>query len=455
VREWRIAIIGAGPAGMYTADALTADSHSGVRVDIFDRLPTPFGLLRYGVAPDHLSMKRLTPVLQRILDRDGVRFAGGVEVGVDVTIEQLRARYDAVVYAAGAPADRPLELPGEHLPGVVGAGTFVSWYSGHPDAAVPEYLLHGEVAVVIGAGNVALDVARILLKSPEDLDHTDIPNGALDVLHRTNIREVYVLGRRGIADAKFTPNELREMGRIPGVDVVLRPEDLIIDESRLDAIAGDARITKNIEIFRGFSDAPGTSASKRLRFLFNVTPTEYRGTTHLQEIVVKPSGAREEDGALAETIIKAGIALRAIGFRGAGITGAPFDGGAGVVPSTLKGRVVRDGVVSHGEYVAGWMRRGSTGVLGTNRADGLLVAAAIREDLLDNSSAEPRFDAQQPDLADFLSGKRRWGAIDAAERELGERAGRVRTKIDSWTELDRITVAPQVERTAELTDAAL
>ncbi|WP_250283648.1 MULTISPECIES: FAD-dependent oxidoreductase [unclassified Frankia] len=436
----RVAVVGAGPAGLYTADALLFQRDVPVEVDVFDRLPTPFGLLRYGVAPDHLKMKSLTKVLQRTLDDDRVRFFGSVVIGKDLTVEELRARYHAVVYAFGASTDRRLGVPGEALPGSASATHFVHWYSGHPDVPADTFRLDAEAVAVVGVGNVAIDVTRMLLKDAGALRRTDIPDPVLDVLAASKVREVHLLGRRGPAHASFTSKELRELGNLEGVDVVVDPAQLELDDVTAARCADNPDVQRNLTILREWSGRPRSAAARSLHIRFWTRPVELRGEGALQAVVLEETtlsgaGAVVSTGRCAEIPVQ--LLLRSIGYRGVAVSGVPFDEERGTVPS-VDGRVSRDGASPPGEYVAGWIGRGPVGVLGTNKSD----AEVVVQRLLSDAAFLTAGSSQLSDVTTLLRGRKvafvdcsGWGAIDAAEIARGAERERPRAKIATWAEL--------------------
>jgi ferredoxin--NADP+ reductase len=444
VRPLRVVVIGAGPAGLYTADALRFQTSVEVQVDVLDRLPTPFGLLRYGVAPDHLKMKSLSVVLQRVLDDPGVRFLGNVACGTDLSVDELRERYDAVVYAFGAAVDRRLGIPGEDLPGSTSATALVAWYSGHPDVELPACRLDVRGAAIVGVGNVAVDVARILTKPVAELRSTDMPDSVLAALGSSAVTDVHMLGRRGPADARFTTKELRELGELDGVDVVVRKEELALDERGAAAVAADPGLARNLEVLREWADRPLTGAPRRLHVRFGVRPVAVLGTDrveglHVERCAVDGTGTVRGTGEVEQ--LDVGIVLRAVGYRGVSFTGVPFDEDSGTIPTDGAARVLRAGAVSPGEYAVGWIMRGATGVLGTNRADGQDAADAL---IADADALRARAIRPADDLLDLLHARdvqvvptSGWGAIDAAEVRLGAEQGRKRTKIVPRAELMR------------------
>jgi ferredoxin--NADP+ reductase len=394
-----VAVVGSGPAGLYTAEALVKQAGAlpvpvPVRVDVIDRLPTPYGLVRYGVAPDHKSIKSIAQYLRKVLESPDVRFVGGVHLGEDVTRDDLVAAYDAVVYATGAMRDRRLGIPGEDLPGSYAATDFVNWYCGHPDMDSGAFTLDAVSVAVIGVGNVAVDVARILARDPAELHTTDVPQPVLDALHASKVREVHMIGRRGPAYAKFTTKELRELGELPGVEVVVHADeaDLNAFDSSGEGAAlaeADRRVRGNmVAISKWAQGTPvGPSASghaRRLIVRFWLKPVEILGTERVSGITLERT-AIDASGALRGTgqyeTLAAQMVLRSVGYQSVPLPGVPFDERASVVPNAL-GRVLgADGAPLPGEYVAGWLKRGPTGVIGTNKSDAAETVRCLLEDL--------------------------------------------------------------------------
>ncbi len=429
----RVAVIGSGPSGLYAADELS--KHDAVSVDVLDRLPCPYGLLRYGVAPDHLKMKSLEITLRKILERPEVRFLGGVELGSDVSVDELRQHYDAVVYATGSPVDRRLSIPGEDLPGSFSATQFVAWYCGHPDAAVDAFTLDARSAVVVGVGNVAVDVTRILAKTADELHATDMPDHVLKVLDASAISDVYILGRRGPAQAKFTTKELRELGELANADVVVDPAELVLDETSKEVVETNKVVRRNFDALQEWSTRPQQGRPRRIHLRFLLAPVAVHGTTQVTAVECERTALDGSGGVTGtgETItLDAQLLLRSVGYRGLPLPGVPFDERAGVIPH-VQGRVQRDGSVATGEYVVGWIKRGPTGVIGTNKGD----AKETVESLLDDVATLPRAPHRDPDAITTMLTQRGvgvvtwagWEAIDAAERALGAAAGRQRIKI--------------------------
>ena len=418
----RVAIVGAGPAGLYAAAALVTDP--AVRVDIYDRLPTPFGLLRYGVAPDHASIKAVATTLARVFESDRVRFLGLVEFGRDVTAAELVAAYDAVIYAVGAADDRRLGIPGEDLVGSRSARQFVAWYSGHPDAE-PQPMAGVRDAVVIGVGNVAVDVARILLKEPAALSVTDMPDSVLAALREAEVGNVWLVGRRGPEHATFTTPELRELLETPGIGITLTGCDLeAIDESVLERHAR-ANVAS---LARAVAGSPAV-ADRWLHLLFWHRPTALDGEGRVEAVRFEPTAP----GAEAITV-PADLVLRSIGYRGVPLPGVPYDEGR--IPN-LEGRVLElDGSARPGEYAVGWIKRGPVGLIGSNRKDAAETVAHLLEDL----ATQPRRHLTDLDAALAARGVRPsdledWRRIDEAEIDRGSIRGSERTKIEAWHDL--------------------
>ncbi|MGW9348508.1 FAD-dependent oxidoreductase [Nocardiopsis flavescens] len=431
----RVAVIGSGPAGLYTADALTRQRRVPVRVDVIDRLHTPYGLVRYGVAPDHTKIKGVARALRHILEHPDVRFVGGVEFGADLTRDDLARTHHAVVYATGAAADRRMGVPGEDLPGSVAATDFVNWYCGHPDSEMRRYVLDSEEVVVVGAGNVALDVARILAKTAGELRRTDIPEPVLDALARSRVRAVHLLARRGPLQAKFTAPELRDLLELPDVDLVVDPAQVDIDPASVgrdrDGVARAART--NLRLLREHAARPPRGRPRSVHLHFWCRPREVLGGDRVTGVRVE--GTRLEDGRLVGTgetaDLPAGMVLRSVGYAGRPLPGVPFDEAARTVPQR-EGRVLGpQGSPVPGDYVAGWAKRGATGVIGTNKSD----AAATVRSLLDDAPALLAALPEPVDLAEVVKGSDygAWLRIDAAEaRRAAELDRGERVKLHGW-----------------------
>lgn len=444
-----VAVVGSGPSGVYTAQALLQQSLvPDVRVHVLDRLPTPYGLVRYGVAPDHEKIKSLQSSLRAVLEDDRVTFVGNVGVGgaEGVSPARLAELYHAVVYCVGASADRALAVPGESLPGSYSATRFVSWYSAHPDVGADPFVLDARSAVVIGVGNVAVDVARILARGAEELRATDVPRAALSALEDSRVRDVHIVGRRGPSQARFTTKELRELGALPGARVVVDPAELALDPAYAapDGLPGalplPAVVRRNLEVLRGWSAAgepTAADAGRRIRLRFFLRPVELLERDGRVAGVRFARTAPDSGGGVRDTgayeDVEAQLVLRAVGYRGVELPGLPFDPVRGTVPHAA-GRVLRDGAPAPGEYVAGWIKRGPTGVIGSNRSCAKETVASLLED-----AAELR---RRPAADDPLAMLREcglrpvewsgWLSIERAEAELGRSLGRGPVKIPDW-----------------------
>lgn len=427
----RVAIVGAGPSGLYAAEAIAAQDQYAYTVDVIDQLPTPFGLLRYGVAPDHLKIKSLAQKFQAIIDDPAVHFLGNVRVGRDITVDELRERYHVVIYAYGSASDRKLNVPGEDLPGCLSAREFVAWYSGYPDTGLPVDLAHPSVAV-IGLGNVAVDVARILGLPASELDYTDMPQYVHDALNDSSVRQIHLLGRRGPLDVKFGLKEFRELTECPGVGVHLDPQLLEFTVEENERIAGDRTLGRLVELLRNLAERPVDPSERQVYLHFWATPTAVLGTDHVTGLEITDTRTKQ----VRTTDVA--MVLKAAGYLGVPLPGLPFDEKAAVVPSE-EDRVLRDGQTAPGEYVTGWIGRGATGVIGVNRHHARNTIAAVLAD------APTLLAADRPgDALGLLTGRgvrvvteEGWRNIDAAEIELGASAGRARTKIGTTQDLLR------------------
>ena len=447
----RVAIVGAGPAGAFAASSLLR-ARGDVDIDLLERLPTPWGLLRGGVAPDHQEIKRLEDTFDRQTLRRGCRFLGNVEVGVDVSHSELMRHYTAVIYATGAQTDKSLGIPGEDLPGSWAATEFVAWYNAHPDFRDLEFDLSAERAVVIGNGNVAADVTRMLTLSPGELERTDVADHALEALRRSRIEEVIVIGRRGPAQVAFTSAELRELGRLDGVDVRVDPDDVELDPVSRRWLAEEGTFTarKNVELLREFAARPASAdARRRIELRFLGSPVEIRGSGGVVAIDVRRNQiVRTDDGALrARAVdepvqtIECGLVLRSVGYRAVPLPDVPFDERHFVLPNE-RGRVrAPDGEPLPGVYAVGWIKRGPTGILGTNKRDAEETVSCLVADLGAGALPEPQDPGR--DQIDALLAERNshvvtvegWRAIDGHELERGRGELRPRVKLASRDEL--------------------
>jgi ferredoxin--NADP+ reductase len=435
-RPLRVAVIGAGPAGIYAADALAGQDDVPVAVDLVDRLPTPFGLVRHGIAPDHLKMRALRDTLRHTLDHERVRFVGNVEIGTDLSLDELRRHVDAVVYTYGASGDRRLGIPGEELPGSLAATDLVAWYCGHPDAdraRVEDAVTRARDVVVVGVGNVALDVARVLARSPAELHPTEMPQHVLDALAAAPVERVTVLGRRGPAQASFTTQELRELGHLAAATVLVDPADLT-DAGDAALAAEDRHVARNLAAltdFAGHEAAPGTVS---LRLRFHARPVQLLGADRVTGVEVERTTV-DDDGRAVGTgeldVLPADLVVRSVGYRGSALPGLPLDERSGTVHNEA-GRVLRDGTPSTGEYVAGWIKRGPTGVVGTNKHDARETVASLLADVA-AGVLQPGGDDDWVDTLVARGGRpvllADWRAIDAAEIALGASHGRARTTL--------------------------
>ena len=442
----RVAVVGSGPAAFYAAAALLAGEDPRVEVDMIERLPTPWGLVRLGVAPDHPQLKTVSRAFEKIAGRPGFRFFGNVKVGRDVTHDELASLYDAVVYAVGSQTDRRLGVAGEDLPGSWAATELVAWYDGHPDFQHLEFDLSHERAVVIGNGNVALDVARMLALTGEELAPTDTTDAAIDAIVSSGIREIVVLGRRGPVQAAWTSTELGELGELAGADVLVDPAELELDpvsEAELDAASNV--VQRNVEILREFASRDEKGKPRVVRLRFRASPVAILGEERVEgvEIVrnrLEPDGRGSVRAVATDEreVIPCGVVFRSVGYRGVGVPGVPFDELAGTIPNA-EGRVLNEGGAPvQGLYCAGWIKRGPTGVIGTNKKD----AAETVERLLEDARAG-RLPARPDGRIEDLFHERGvevvmypgWEAIDAHERSSGEGEGRPRIKLATWDEL--------------------
>jgi len=431
--NFRIAVVGSGPAGFYATAALLA-SDLEIGVDLIERLPTPWGLVRLGVAPDHPKIKAVSRAFEKTAQQPGFRFFGNVEVGRDVSHEELRGLYDAVVYTVGAQTDRRMGIPGEDLPGSFAATELVAWYNGHPDFQELSFDLSGERAVVIGNGNVALDVARMLALTPEELAATDTTDAAIEAIVGSGIREIVVVGRRGPVQAAWTPVEVGELGELAGADVLVRPADLELDPaSEAELAAAPATVRRSVEHLRDYAARAPSGKPRSIRLRFLTSPVAILGEERVEGIEL----VRNElhDGRAVPTeereTLACGIVFRSVGYRGVGLPGVPFDESTGTIPNV-------GGRVEPGLYAAGWIKRGPSGVIGTNKKDATETVELLLED-----ARAGLLPASTDGSLEALLAERRveavmyagWEAIDLAERTAGEPHGRPRIKLSSWDEL--------------------
>lgn len=442
---YRIAIVGSGPAGFYAAAHLLASEHE-VEVDLFERLPTPWGLVRLGVAPDHPNIKAVSRVFEKTAAKPGFRFLGNVEIGRDLSHGELMGLYDAVVYSFGAQTDRRMGIPGEELPGSWPATAFVAWYNGHPDFRDVDFDLGCERVVVVGNGNVAVDVARMLALTPEELAVTDTTDAAIEAINASSIREIVVLGRRGPAQAAFTNPELVELTELAGADLVVDPADLELDAASAAAAEDDVMAQRNLDVLREAAARSPEGLARRVVLRFLASPVALVGDRRVEAVEIVRNRLEEDGGRIVAVptgereTLGCGLVLRSVGYLGVGIPGVPFDERRGVIPND-GGRVLGpDGTRVPGLYTAGWIKRGPSGVIGTNKKD----ATETIEHLLEDAAAGnlPRSGSTAADVDSLLRERgvevvthEGWQRIDTVERAAGEAQGRPRVKLGTWDEL--------------------
>src|SRR5438067_1078897 len=437
----KVAVVGSGPAGFYAADALLKSDDPPVEVDVIDRLPTPWGLVRFGVAPDHENIKAVSRAFEKTAARPGFRFFGNVEVGSTVSQEELLQVYDAVVYTVGAQTDRRLGIPGEDLPGSWAATEFVAWYNGHPDFQDREFDLAHERVVVVGNGNVAIDCARMLALTPEELGPTDTTPEAVEAINAAGVREIVMLGRRGPVQAAFTPPELKELGEMAGAEPVVDPLDLELDAASKAELEHDReRARRNYELLQEYAAHAPEGKQRRIVLRFLVSPVAIVGDGRVEGVEIVRNELVEDDGRLVarptgETeLIPAGLVLRSVGYKGVALPGVPFDERSGTIPND-RGRVQG----AERTYVAGWIKRGPSGVIGTNKKDATETVQLLLEDaragklVRDDSTQtlEALLDERGVTYVEYDG----WQAIDAAERAAGGPLGRPRVKLTGWEQL--------------------
>ncbi len=473
-----VAVVGSGPAGLYTAEALVKQSAAldppcQVSVDVLDRLPTPYGLVRYGVAPDHPSIKSIAEYLRGVLEHEDVRFLGGVRLGGEVTREDLLSCYDAVVYATGAMRDRRMGIEGEDLPGSYAATDFVNWYCGHPDTGPDTFTLDAESVAVVGVGNVAVDVARILVRDPDELRRTDVSQPVLEALTGSKVTEVHMIGRRRPAQAKFTTKELRELGELAGVDIVVGageadPDAFDATTSGAALAESDRRVRGNLAVIGDWAARAPAGHARRLTIRFWLRPVKIEGTQRVTGLTVERTRI-DENGKLTGTgeleTIPAQMVLRSVGYQSVPLPGIPFDERTHTVPNA-EGRVLGpDGVPLPREYVAGWLKRGPTGVIGTNKSDAAQTVRSLLADLAgggpgrgggagasterDGGAGASTADGAGPPrvpLVEVLAGRNvptvsyaGWLKVEQAEADLAAALGRgARVKLASRDEIDAL-----------------
>lgn len=443
-RPLRVAIIGSGPAGFYAADSLLKRPELDVTIDIFNRYPTPFGLVRDGVAPDHQSIKAVIRVFDKILAHPRVRFFGNVVYGTDIHHAELKRMYDQIIYAVGAQADRRMGIEGEDLPNSLPATAFVGWYNGRPDYRDLELDLSCERAVVVGNGNVAMDVARMLVMPPEELKKTDVTDHALELLSQSKIREVVILGRRGAVQASFTNPELKELGKLKDVDIIVDPENIALDPVTISKLEDNRTALTNLEYLTEYSKRTEHTAPRRIVMRFLASPAEIISENgrivsvkiEKNELVEGPAGTVKAKGTGEFETIKAGLVLRSVGYRSVPLPNVPFDHGTSTLSNVI-GRIVdpetREPVP--GEYVVGWAKRGPNGLIGNNKPDSVATVDAMVEDLPQLEGIAE--DQRDPALVEALLRERDvdfvtyqdWKTLDQHEVARGKERGCPRVKL--------------------------
>lgn len=447
----RVAIIGAGPSGFYAADHLLKQKDLAVEVDLYDRLPTPYGLVRGGVAPDHPKIKSVTKVYDKTAADPRFRFYGNVEFGRDVTRADLAQLYHAIIYATGAQTDKRMGIPGEDLPGSHPATEFVAWYNAHPDFCDRTFDLSQEAVAVVGMGNVAMDVIRILARTPEELAQTDIADYALEALRHSRVKRIYMLGRRGPAQAAFTNPEIKELGELADAEVIVPPAELELDPLSQSFLASgaDKSTVKNVEILQAYAAQPPPGKARQIITRFLVSPVEIIGTDRVEAVrIVKNELVPSDDGSLRprptnETeVIPVGLVFRSVGYNGVALPGVPFDAKKGVIPND-RGRVLTEsgGQPVMGDYVVGWIKRGPSGIIGTNKPDSVETVEMLLEDqragkLLNpavpgREAVEKLLAERQPDVVTYTD----WQALDQLECQRGAEQGRPRLKFSRVAEM--------------------
>jgi ferredoxin/flavodoxin---NADP+ reductase len=433
-------VVGSGPAGFYAAGALLV-ADPPAEVDLYDRLPAPWGLVRFGVAPDHPKIKDVSRAFEKIAARPGFRFLGNVEVGRDISTDELRRFYDAVVYAVGAQTGRQLGIPGEDLPGVWGATEFVAWYNGHPDCQDIPFDLDVERAVVVGAGNVALDVARMLALTEEELAPTDTTDAAIEAIVRSPLKEIVVVARRGPAQAAFTTPELKEMGELAGADVAVNSEELQLDAASAAFAEADTNARRNMEVLHELGARPPAGKPRLVRFVFCASPVAIVGDGRVEAVELVRNRLESSESGYVSAVatdehqtLPAGLVFRSVGYHGVPLEGVPFDERRGTIPN-------ESGRVSEGVYCAGWIKRGPSGVIGTNKKDATETIELLLEDRREgrlpqapepDPAAPPGLLAERGVEVVSYAG---WETLDAAEKAAGEARGKPRVKRVTWDEL--------------------
>jgi ferredoxin/flavodoxin---NADP+ reductase len=437
-RPLRVAVVGSGPSGFFSAQALFKAGIE-VRVDLFERLPTPYGLVRLGVAPDHQKIKSVSKVFERIAAHEHFRYWGHVDIGRDLSVEELRRHYDAVLFAQGAATDRRLGIPGEDLPGSHTATAFVAWYNGHPDYADLAFDLSHETVAVIGQGNVAVDVCRILAKTPDELRGTDIAGYALEQLAESKVRTIYMIGRRGPVQAKFTHIELLELDDLADARLTVDPAELELEPASWEDLKRHtgSEVERVYEALKRVAYEDHAPRSREVRIVFRRKPVRIVGDGRVEGIELERSrlvadGSRvRAEGTGEQYVLPCGLVFRSVGYQGVPMSGLPFDDANGVIPNN-RGRILDGGAALPGLYTAGWIKRGATGVIGTNRADAKETVDALLEDVSalppcpepDSEAVHRLLEARNVQVFGFAE----WARLDREETALGEKSGKIREK---------------------------
>lgn len=445
----RVAIVGTGPSGFYAAEHLLK-LHPGVEIDLIDRLPTPYGLVRGGVAPDHQKIKSVTRVYERIADQPTVRFLGHVELGKDVSREELLRHYHAVIYAVGAPTDRHLGVPGEDLAGSYAATDFVGWYNGHPDYRDKSFDLSHPCVAVIGMGNVAVDVVRVLARTMDELKKTDIAEHALDALSQSKVRDIYMIGRRGPIQGAFTNPELKELGEMQGADIDVRPADLELDPGSQAVLAStdDKTVEKNFKTLQHFATKAKEGKGKTIHLRFLLSPVELQGEGRVEHLVLghnrliqSSNGDLKAEPTGTSESVPAGLVFRSVGYRGVALPGVAFDQKRAVIPNKAGRVLTESGQNAVGEYVVGWIKRGPSGVIGTNKPDAVESSDALLADFAAGQLPTPPV-TDRDAIVKLIAGRgvrivswQDWLKLDAIEKARGEALGRPRVKFTRVEEM--------------------
>ena len=464
-RPLQVAIVGSGPSGFYTTDTLLKQKDLHLNVDMFERMAMPYGLVRYGVAPDHQKTKQVIRVYEATARDPRFRFFGNVQVGRDLQVKELQEHYDQIVYAVGCESDRRLDIPGEDLPGSHTATAFVAWYNGHPDHRDDQFDLSARRVAVVGVGNVAMDVTRILAQDPENLASTDIAEHALQALRKSSVEEVVVLGRRGPVQAKFTPKEIREIGDLSGVDLTVRPEDLELDPFSRSQLEKGGAARRNFEYLKERASPVSLSRRRRVRLRFFTSPVEVLakrgrvGSVRMERnrLVWDEQGHSRCVGTGVFESLEVGLVFRSVGYRGVPIPDLPFDERKGLIPNAA-GRVLRPAGDENGtsEYVVGWIKRGPSGLIGANRRDSAETVRGMMEDLQGREAGslpEGNHEVLERLLMERESRPTNfqdWQLIDAEEQERGRKRGKVREKITDPEEVVSLLREGQRRKEGEL-----